>query len=61
MAERTNEQWIAELQPDSPVRTAAIEDLRVRLERGLLYYLSHERSDLTDHKALAELKDWNQS
>ena len=49
MVERTNEQWIADLQPESPERPAAIEDLRARLERGLFYYLSHERSDLTEY------------
>lgn len=51
MVERTNEQWIADLQPEAPDRPAAIEDLRTRLERGLLYYLSHERSDLTDYSS----------
>jgi len=51
MVERSNEQWVADLQPESPERAAAIEDLRVRLERGLLYYLGHERSDLTDYSS----------
>jgi RNA polymerase sigma-70 factor (ECF subfamily) len=51
MVERTNEQWIADLQADIPGSPEALEDLRVRLERGLLYYLSHERSDLTDYAA----------
>jgi len=46
MNERTPEQWIAELKQDNPTRTQALEDLRARLERGLVYYLSHERSDL---------------
>jgi RNA polymerase sigma-70 factor, ECF subfamily len=51
MVERSNEQWIADLQPGSPNRPEAIEDLRARLDRGLLYYLSHERSDLTDYSS----------
>lgn len=51
MVERSNEQWIADLQPGAADRTAAIEDLRVRLERGLLYYLTHERSDLSDYSS----------
>jgi len=46
--ERTNDQWIADLQQDSPARLQAIDDLRQRLERGLHYYLSHKRSDLVD-------------
>jgi RNA polymerase sigma-70 factor (ECF subfamily) len=48
MVERTNEEWLADLQAEGPQRTNAIEDLRARLERGLFYYLSGERSDLSD-------------
>jgi RNA polymerase sigma-70 factor (ECF subfamily) len=51
MVERNNQQWIADLKADLPERPAALDDLRSRLERGLLYYLSHERSDLTDYSA----------
>ena len=48
MAERTNDQWVAALQADTATREAAIADLRTRLQRGLFYYLSRERSDLAD-------------
>lgn len=48
MAERTNDQWVADLQPGAISREAAIADLRTRLQRGLFYYLSRERSDLAD-------------
>ncbi len=44
--ERTNEQWLADLRAEGPQRTAALEDLRQRLERGLFFYLRNERSDL---------------
>ncbi len=51
MTERTNEQWVADLHQDGTVRAQALEDLRARLERGLYYYLNHERSDLTERPA----------
>src|SRR5690349_16883287 len=47
MVERSNAQWIHDLTSDSVERDAAIQDLRVRLQRGIYYYLSRERSDLT--------------
>ena len=47
-AERTNEEWIADLQAGGDVQTAALEDLRKRLQRSIYYYLSQERSDLRD-------------
>ena len=46
-AERTNEEWVDDLQEDSENRQTAIEALRARLERGLYYYLRNERSDLS--------------
>jgi RNA polymerase sigma-70 factor (ECF subfamily) len=46
--ERTNEQWLADLRGSPEVQAAALEDLRQRLKRSLLYYLSQERSDLRD-------------
>lgn len=47
--ERTNEEWLADLRSAAAaVQTAAIADLRERLQRSLLYYLSQERSDLRD-------------
>jgi RNA polymerase sigma-70 factor (ECF subfamily) len=48
MSERTNEEWVADLQAEGPPRTDAIEALLTRLERGVYYYLSQERSDLSD-------------
>ncbi|MEP7288427.1 MAG: sigma-70 family RNA polymerase sigma factor [Chloroflexota bacterium] len=48
MIERSNEQWVEDLTADPVQRDPAIEDLRERLQRGIYYYLSRERSDLTD-------------
>ncbi len=47
MIDRNNDQWLADLREDAPHRTEALEDLRTRLERGVLYYLRNDRSDLT--------------
>jgi RNA polymerase sigma-70 factor, ECF subfamily len=49
LATRTNEEWLAQLaETASPeVQEVAIEDLRQRLQRGIYYYLSRERSDLS--------------
>jgi RNA polymerase sigma factor (sigma-70 family) len=47
MIDRTNEQWLAELTGPADVQASAIEDLRQRLQRGIFYYLSRERSDLS--------------
>ena len=46
--ERTNEEWLADLRaaPETDQQAGAIEDLKVRLQRGIFYYLSRERSDL---------------
>jgi RNA polymerase sigma-70 factor (ECF subfamily) len=51
MASRTNEAWLAELTDteNTERQAAAIEALRERLQRGVYYYLSQERSDLTRH------------
>ncbi len=47
--DRTNEAWLAELRSaESQVQAAALQDLRKRLKRSILYYLSQERSDLRD-------------
>ncbi len=46
MAERSNAQWLQELTAEGEIRDAAIQDLRLRLQRGIYYYLSRERSDL---------------
>jgi len=48
LADRTNAQWLADLVADVDVRGMAIEDLRERLQRGIFFYLSRERSDLAD-------------
>jgi RNA polymerase sigma-70 factor, ECF subfamily len=47
MIDRTNEQWLADLTGAPDVQALAIEDLRQRLQRGIFYYLSRERSDLS--------------
>jgi RNA polymerase sigma-70 factor (ECF subfamily) len=47
MTERTNEQWLADLTGPPDAQAGAIEDLRQRLQRGIYYYLSRERSDLS--------------
>jgi RNA polymerase sigma-70 factor (ECF subfamily) len=47
MTDRTNEQWIAELRSEGDIQSAAIHDLKQRLERGIYFYLSRERSDLS--------------
>ncbi len=47
--ERSNEQWLVDLtDEDSAAQAVALDDLRVYLRRGILYYLSHERSDLSE-------------
>lgn len=47
--ERTNDQWLADLRSESStVQAEALDDLRQRLQRSILYYLSQERSDLRD-------------
>ena len=47
MIERTNEQWLADLAGSPDVQAAALLDLRERLQRGIYFYLSRERSDLS--------------
>lgn len=50
MAQRSNDEWLAELtSPDQYTQAEAIEALRKRLQRGIYYYLSRERSDLIGH------------
>lgn len=49
MTDRTNEQWLEDLRSeDVQVQTAALEDLRKRLQRSIYFYLSQDRSDLRD-------------
>lgn len=45
---RDNAQWLAELSDGGDAQAAALSDLRSRLKRSILYYLSQERSDLRD-------------
>lgn len=47
MVDRTNEQWLADLSGPPDIQALALEDLRQRLQRGIFYYLSRERSDLS--------------
>ncbi|MDZ4765631.1 MAG: sigma-70 family RNA polymerase sigma factor [Chloroflexota bacterium] len=51
MIERTNDAWIADLKAaadDGERQADALRDLQARLQRGIFYYLSRERSDLTN-------------
>lgn len=48
MTDRTNEQWLADLNGTPEIQEAAIQELRQRLQRGIYYYLSRERSDLSN-------------
>lgn len=48
LVERTNEEWLADLRGETGAQPEALGDLRERLQRSLLYYLSQERSDLRD-------------
>ncbi|MDX1995148.1 MAG: sigma-70 family RNA polymerase sigma factor [bacterium] len=45
---RTNEEWLEALGSDAETQAAALQDLRQRLQRSILYYLTQERSDLRD-------------
>jgi RNA polymerase sigma-70 factor (ECF subfamily) len=59
MSERTNEQWLSDLRGAPDAQAPAIEALQKRLQRGILYYLSRERSDLNHLSAheLAQMAD----
>ena len=46
MTDRSNEQWIADLLGGGDAQAAALSDLRIRLQRSIFLYLSHDRSDL---------------
>ncbi len=46
--DRSNEEWLEELKAAGKVQTEALNDLRQRLQRSILYYLSQERSDLRE-------------
>ena len=47
MTDRSNEQWLAELRhEEDAAQTEALQELRQRLQRGIYFYLSQDRSDL---------------
>lgn len=49
-AERSNEQWLEDLAAeDTSSQAAALADLQQYLQRGIFYYLSRERSDLSSY------------
>lgn len=48
MSDRSNEQWLSDLQSEGIVQEAALNDLRKRLQRSIYFYLSQDRSDLRD-------------
>jgi RNA polymerase sigma-70 factor (ECF subfamily) len=51
MSERTNQQWLADLTGPPDVQEQALQALNVRLQRGIYFYLSRERSDLSHFSA----------
>lgn len=59
MAERTNDEWLADLTSEGPQREAAIEDLRSQLERRIFYYLRSDRSDMSS-RPTAEVRQMAQ-
>ena len=46
--DRTNTQWLTDLQQGSSTRLHAISDLYAHLENGLYHYLSNARHDFAD-------------
>ncbi len=55
MANRTNEQWLADLKSSGPDQNAALDDLRVVILKGLPYALSKwMRPDDSKYEGLAE-------
>lgn len=48
MTERSNQEWLADLTGAPETQAQALEDLRAHLQRGIFFYLSRERSDLTN-------------
>ena len=58
-AERTNEEWLADLRAEGSRQEAALEDLRLYLRRGLFSFLrdhhrDSDRGDLQDQGQQAE-------
>ncbi|MFN2116007.1 MAG: RNA polymerase sigma factor [Anaerolineae bacterium] len=61
--QRSNSEWLADLDPQSPQREAAIADLREYLLRAVLVYLTRHRSDLSvfDYDEIRQFaEDWAQ-
>jgi RNA polymerase sigma-70 factor, ECF subfamily len=55
MTNRTNEAWLADLRANGEIRSAALEDLRAIIQKGLPYALSRWLSpDLPQFSALVE-------
>lgn len=59
MIDRTNEQWLADLRSEGEAQDQALLDLKERLQRGIFYYLSRERSDLSyySHHELTQMAE----
>lgn len=55
LPDRSNEEWIHDLRAPEE-QSQALDDLRVRLQRSIVYYLSQERSDLRG-LALSEIEE----
>ena len=48
--ERNNQEWLSDLSAtDTAQQAIALDDLRAYLQRGIFYYLSRERSDLSSY------------
>ena len=55
MATRTNEAWLADLRADGEIKSAALEDLRAVIQKGLPYALSRWLSpDLPQFNSLVD-------
>lgn len=60
MVTRTNENWLADLGAENTAaQSDALEALRQRLQRGIFFYLSRDRSDLSDrtHRELEQMSE----
>ncbi|MAS34838.1 MAG: RNA polymerase subunit sigma-24 [Anaerolineaceae bacterium] len=54
MSERTNQEWLDALHGPPTIQEPALQELTERLQRGIFYYLSRERSDLS-HLAVQDI------
>ena len=58
--DRTREEWVEELsKEDTPEQAKALDDLHDYLQRGIYFYLSRERSDLSSrtHAELSQMAE----